>query len=285
MPRQRSGERVASFSGATLRETRRNRGLSIDALGELVAVTRSALVGYEHDRVRPGIEILVDLSRALRVDPYKLMGIDRGAATLAHLRATAGLTKTAIARRLGMGRSTWSHIERGTRSLQPAVAERLAPLLDAPVAEVLAARARGIAAEHAAAARATQDRHFALAHRLAEAHAGIPATEVWIAQRAQRYAAVAGVDLHVVCTDPADYQERTGVEVGPNDWGSASWAYDHHVVFIDPTRGDGTRATVELVIAHEVAHLGWHTLRHLAGFFDRVQQLIDDVAAAGAHDR
>jgi transcriptional regulator with XRE-family HTH domain len=141
--RAASGERVERFDPAALRARRKALGMSLDALAELVATNRQALVAYEQGRRRPGITVLVALAQALGLDPLDLTTATVETATLAELRARVGLTKTELAQRLGLARSTWDLIERGTRTLQPGVGDQVAELLGVSRADVDAAHHRG----------------------------------------------------------------------------------------------------------------------------------------------
>lgn len=137
---RRSREITPHFNPAALRELRAKRQLSLDALGALTGILRADLIGYEHGRRTPGIDRLAALATALEADPWQLTTVDPQTPTLADLRARAGVTKSAIATHLGIGRSTWDSIERGRRSLQADTAAR--------VAEFVQAKARLLVPEH-----------------------------------------------------------------------------------------------------------------------------------------
>lgn len=146
---RRSVEAVRSFDPEALRRLRRARGLSHDALAELVDVARPNLIAYEKATKRPGVEILIALARALGVDPLALTTSTARTATLADLRARAGVTKTDLADGLGMARSTWDLIERGGRRLQPETAAAVAEILGVSERTLRQALRRGIDAEAA----------------------------------------------------------------------------------------------------------------------------------------
>lgn len=141
--RRRTAEAVRSFDPEALRRLRRGRGLSHDALGALVGVSRPNLIAYEKGAMRPGLEVLAALAGALGVDALELTTATAETATLADLRARAGLSKSALATRLGLARSTWDLIERGRRRLQPAIAAAAAAALGVSEEELAAARERG----------------------------------------------------------------------------------------------------------------------------------------------
>jgi transcriptional regulator with XRE-family HTH domain len=142
--RQRTNEAVRSFDPASLRRLRRRHGLSHDALGARVGINRPALIAYEKGSKRVGLHSLHLLAAALGVDPLELTTATRDTATLADLRARAGVSKTDLADRLGLDRTTWERVERGERGLRPDVAEAVAEVLAVEPGEVLAARERGI---------------------------------------------------------------------------------------------------------------------------------------------
>lgn len=281
-PRRRSSEPAPGFCPAALRRARAACGLSLDGLGQRTQLSRAALVAYEQGRARPGIDVLQALAQALAIDPLDLLGDDLATATLAQLRARAGLTKTAMATRMGLARCMWAHVEAGRRTLQPAQGARAAALLQIDQTALHAAHRRGlrVAPPPGRRAAATQARHFALTHHLPAGVAAEPASARWVRQRARRYAAAAGVELHTVTTSPDRYTALTGIPVGPDDWGKASWAAGRHIVYIQPHCGGGTKGGVELVVAHEISHLRWPSYGHRTVFFDRVQRLVD---TAGHH--
>ncbi|HET7486481.1 MAG TPA: helix-turn-helix transcriptional regulator [Acidimicrobiales bacterium] len=140
---------MRSFDPEALRRARRRRRLSHDALAELVDVARPNLIAYERGTTRPGIEVLAALAGALGVDPLALTTATPRTATLADLRARAGVTKTELAARLGIARSTWDFIERGGRTLRPDTAAAVAEILGVDEAALRRALRRGIEAEAA----------------------------------------------------------------------------------------------------------------------------------------
>jgi len=116
----------------------------------MVRVARTNLIGYEKGRQRPGIEVLGDLARALGVDPLSLTTVTPATATLADLRARAGLSKSALADRVGLGRYMWDQVERGKRTLQPEIAAKVATALGVSERTMRTALQRGIRAANAA---------------------------------------------------------------------------------------------------------------------------------------
>jgi transcriptional regulator with XRE-family HTH domain len=120
---------VPSFDPAALVRVRRARGLTQDALGELVGLSRPALIAYEKGSRTPGPTILYRLAEALGVDVLKLTSATLRTATLTDLRARAGFTKTELAAELGMRRHTYDRIERGVRQPEPELVPQLAAVL------------------------------------------------------------------------------------------------------------------------------------------------------------
>jgi transcriptional regulator with XRE-family HTH domain len=120
---------VPSFDPAALVRLRRARRLTQDALGELVGLSRPALIAYEKGSRTPGPTILYRLAEALGVDVLKLTSATLRTATLTDLRARAGFTKTELAAELGLRRHTYDRIERGVREPEPELVPRLAAAL------------------------------------------------------------------------------------------------------------------------------------------------------------
>ena len=141
---RRSVEPVRSFDPEALRRARQRRRLSHDALAELVDVARPNLIAYEQGTTRPGVEVFAALARALGLDPLALTTATSRTATLADLRARAGVTKTELASRLGIARSTWDLIERGTRKLRPETAAAVSEILGVDERQLQRALRRGI---------------------------------------------------------------------------------------------------------------------------------------------
>lgn len=123
---RRSSEPTHNFDPDALLRLRRERGLSHDALTEIVSMSRPDLIAYEKGRKRPGVDRLAVLAKGLNVDPWALTTADPSAPTLADLRVRAGLTRSALAETLGMPRGTWDAIERGRRELRPEIATQAA---------------------------------------------------------------------------------------------------------------------------------------------------------------
>lgn len=120
---------MPSFDPAALVRLRRARGLTHDALGALVGLSRPALIAYEKSARTPGPTILYRLATALGVDVLELTSVTLRTATMTDLRARAGFTKTELANELDLRRHTYDRIERGVRQLEPELFPRLAAVL------------------------------------------------------------------------------------------------------------------------------------------------------------
>lgn len=134
---------MGSFDPEALKRLRQARGLTHDMLGGRAGVARPNLIAYELGG-RPGVDMLMALARALRVDPWDLTTVDPAAPTLTDLRVRAGLTKAELAARLGMSRSAWHLVETGKRKLRPPVATAVATVLRLSARRVREAWQRGV---------------------------------------------------------------------------------------------------------------------------------------------
>lgn len=139
-------EAVRAFSGRALQELRRQRGLSLDALAGLVAISRPNLIAYEKARRHPSPATLAALAGALNVEPARLSAVPASAWTLADLRAFAGYTKSDVAAELGVARATYDAMEAGRRQLRADLFEPLAALLGRKPATLRSAYRRSLAA-------------------------------------------------------------------------------------------------------------------------------------------
>ena len=129
-----------------LGDLRRERGLTQRAFRTALGIGATAVINWEHGRVRVPADRLGDVARALSVDRSTLL--TRGALAprprtgerlLADLRRAAGLTQRETALHLGVTARTVAHWEAGTRPVPRAAARRLARLLRQPLSRVLAA--------------------------------------------------------------------------------------------------------------------------------------------------
>ena len=137
-----AAEAVRAFDPAALRRLRQERGLSLDALAELVGISRSNLIPYEHERTRPSPGTLRRLAEGLGVDPLELTTVTAETATLADLRARRGLTKTELAAQLGVPRHRYERVERGVRTLEEPLVAALAEALGVTVGVLASALER-----------------------------------------------------------------------------------------------------------------------------------------------
>lgn len=135
-------ESVRAFSGAALARLRQDRGLSHDALAELVGILRPNLIAYEKGRRLPSPATLSTIAAALGVAPADLALVPRSDWTLADLRAFAGLSKTEVAEALGVARSTYDAYETGRRQLLEAYIPPLARMLGSDESEIRTALLR-----------------------------------------------------------------------------------------------------------------------------------------------
>lgn len=141
--RQNTTEAVPSFEPAALRRLRQARGLSHDALGAQVGISRPSLISYEKGIRGIGVHNLHLLARALGVDVLELTTATRATATIADLRARVGLSRTDVAELLGIDRSMWARIEQGNRRLRPELVSEVAGALEVSEDEVRQALDRG----------------------------------------------------------------------------------------------------------------------------------------------
>jgi transcriptional regulator with XRE-family HTH domain len=139
-------EAVRAFSGQALQQQRHKRGLSLDALADLVGISRPNLIAYEKARRQPSPATLAALAGALSVHPARLSAVPASAWTLADMRAFAGFTKSEVAAELGVARATYDAMEAGRRQLRADLFEPLAALLGRSAATLRAAYGRSLSA-------------------------------------------------------------------------------------------------------------------------------------------
>jgi len=129
---------TSPFDPAAFAAARRRAGLSLAAVGKLVGVDRQRVWAWESGRATPGPSRLLVLAAAVGVDPLQLLRLDPDHPPLAGLRLRAGLTRTQLAKRAGLPRSTVDRLDRqGRRSALPAeMADQLASALGVSADEV-----------------------------------------------------------------------------------------------------------------------------------------------------
>jgi transcriptional regulator with XRE-family HTH domain len=120
---------VRGFDSVAMARLRKRRGLTLDALGELLGQSRQHLITWEKGLARPTPVKLVALAKALGVEPSALTTMSSEGPDLAALRAWAGLTQAQLAAAAGIPRPTYSALERGALALRLEVARRVATAL------------------------------------------------------------------------------------------------------------------------------------------------------------
>ena len=132
------------FDPTALVRIRRERGLSQEALARRLRRDRLQIVRWERQGAAPSPRRLVALAKALAAAPWELTTVTPKEATLADLRAWAGLTQAELAERAGLVRTTYAALERGELPLRPDVARQIARALGrgTRVADVAAAYGR-----------------------------------------------------------------------------------------------------------------------------------------------
>lgn len=121
-------------------------------------------------------------------------------------------------------------------------------------------------------------------HNTLDAHLGPtgdqPADPAWTVDLVASVLATAGIEVAgvTITVDPDHYQSVTGCELAAGQLGSAT----RHpaVLYICP---HGTRTEVSRLVAPEITHLTHWSLGHRAGFFERVQDLLDRHTLVGTH--
>ena len=102
---------VPGFSGSRLSQLRRSRGLTQEELANATGLARQYVLALEQGSRRPGMQTFQALAGALGVRPGELLDATR--LSLLQLRLVAGLTQEETAEAAGVGRRTYSDIERG----------------------------------------------------------------------------------------------------------------------------------------------------------------------------
>ncbi|HSV66879.1 MAG TPA: helix-turn-helix transcriptional regulator [Mycobacteriales bacterium] len=142
---------VPNFAADKLRRLRDAAQLTQEELAERAGVPRLSVVQWERGWRVPIVSRLAALAKALDVSPAELTtaGEGIGAETLAELRRNAGLTQTEAGAKAGLGRSSYSALERGeVVTLDPAVAQQLAGTFTVTVDQIRTAHAAAVATHH-----------------------------------------------------------------------------------------------------------------------------------------
>jgi transcriptional regulator with XRE-family HTH domain len=127
---------IRGFDPAAMARLRREHGLTLDELGELLGKSRQHLISWEKGRSSPSPANLVALAAALAVAPAELTAIPGDQVELVDLRARAGFTQAELAAAVGIPRPTYAAIEQGLLALRPPLAAALATALRLEVAEL-----------------------------------------------------------------------------------------------------------------------------------------------------
>jgi transcriptional regulator with XRE-family HTH domain len=136
---------VPGFSAERLRQARLEASLSQKALGKLVQKDRIYVLNLEGGRKAPSPGALVELARALELEPLWLLKTCAEEASLVQLRVAAGLLQREVAAELRVSTAALSQIEAGRLALTPVRAERLAGLYAVSVRAVRSAHERAVA--------------------------------------------------------------------------------------------------------------------------------------------
>lgn len=131
---------ISGFSGAALRRTRRQRGLTADQLALRAGVTENTVLRWETGTSRPTAANLRSVTAALDLTPADLLP-RRGTIdpNLRDIRELAGHNLETAAAAAGLPRSTLARLERGVQGLTERTADALARLYELPLDEVEAA--------------------------------------------------------------------------------------------------------------------------------------------------
>ena len=130
---------TSPFDAAAFAVARRRAGLSLMAVGDLVGVDRQRVWAWETGRATPGPARLPALAAAVGTDPLQLLYLDPDDPPLAGLRLRAGLSRTQLAARADVPRSTLDRLDRQgrrRRALPEQMATRLAKALGVSADEV-----------------------------------------------------------------------------------------------------------------------------------------------------
>ncbi|MGK2382250.1 helix-turn-helix transcriptional regulator [Gordonia tangerina] len=111
---------VHGFSATALRRTMNRHGVAPDELAEMVGISRQAVSSWLTSATVPSPTSLARVAEALGVDVSDLAPTLENTPTLVDLRVRAGLTQTAAAGRLNVGRTALGEVERGQRRDMPA---------------------------------------------------------------------------------------------------------------------------------------------------------------------
>lgn len=115
------------FSPVSLRRHLQRTGYTIEDVADQIGLSRQAVSAWLTGRTTPSPQSLARVAQVLDVTPADLTpGVPLDSMTLQDMRTRAGLSQSAVARKLGILQSLLSEIERGRRDLSMDVAAKLA---------------------------------------------------------------------------------------------------------------------------------------------------------------
>jgi transcriptional regulator with XRE-family HTH domain len=119
-----------AFVSARMTALREERGLEVAQLARRMGRPSEAVRSWEGGSLSPAPRTIASIACALDVDPVALLDDPPEDATLEDLRVWAGFETHDMARRLGLGSSVYTELERApTRPPSPELAARLATVL------------------------------------------------------------------------------------------------------------------------------------------------------------
>lgn len=132
---------LSDFNADAFKKLRLKSGMSQPQLAVAAKLSRGAISKWENGLAKPTPENFVKVMKVLDADLDTVVPDKGEDSTLFDLRAHAGFTRAQVEKELGISRSTWGDIERGTARLSPQRAAKLAKLFGAPKALVVTAAA------------------------------------------------------------------------------------------------------------------------------------------------
>lgn len=129
--------------GQRLRAARIAAGLSQSQVARELGIRTPTVSDWERGLSAPRPVMIPRLARLYQVTPFKLLGVDPAAPTIAALRLARGLTLADVADAIGVSVMTYRRIELGqVRDPEERLWPALAQVFDVPVDTVRAAFAR-----------------------------------------------------------------------------------------------------------------------------------------------
>lgn len=130
---------VRGFRPAVVRRLLQQRGWSLAQVGERLGVSRAQVWQWQDGRSVPTPHNLVELAKALEVDPYELFDADPAEPSLHDLRVRQGLSAKDLAERAGLSYEGLVHrldLGRGPGEVSQDVLRKLADVLKVDVETV-----------------------------------------------------------------------------------------------------------------------------------------------------